>query len=120
MKKRDFFLVFLTLTLVFLQTRPLSSQNFSGGFSFILPVNDSLPQRFLPSFPAKMIVEADRVTASGGQFITNGKPIKFWGVNIVAAGAFPPKDKAAAIAAHLRKMGVNLVRFHCPISIVPK
>ncbi len=112
MKKRPFFLVCLTLTLVFLQTRPLSSQPFSGGFSFTLPYNDSLPQRFLPSFPAKNILEADRVTASGGQFIVGGKPIKFWGVNIVAAGAFPPKDKAVAIAARLRKMGVNLVRFH--------
>ena len=112
MKKRPFFLACLTLTLVFLQTGPLSSQPFSGGFSFILPVNDSSAQRFLPSFPAKTIVEADRVTTSGGQFIVGGKPIKFWGVNIVAGGAFPPKDKAAAIAARLRKMGVNLVRFH--------
>lgn len=112
MTKRQYLPKFFLYILVFLQTGPLSSQPFSGGFNFNLPANDSLPQRFLPFFPAKTIAEADRITASGSQFMVGSKPIKFWGVNIVAAAAFPPKDKAVAIAARLRKMGVNLVRFH--------
>jgi hypothetical protein len=102
----------LVLVLVFLQNDPLSSQNFSGGFNFTLPTNDSSMQRFLPAFPAKTIGEADRVTPSGDKFMVANKPIRFWGVNIVASAAFPPKDKAPVIAARLRKMGVNLVRFH--------
>lgn len=87
-------------------------QNFSGGFNFNLPEFDGTAQTFLPAFPAYTIGEAQRVKAQGEQFIAGGQPIRFWGVNIVAAAAFPPKDKAAGIAARLRKMGVNLVRFH--------
>jgi hypothetical protein len=105
-------LITLTLTLICLQSPPLSSQTFSGGFNFTLPTNDSTAQRFLPSFPAKTIVEADRVTVLGDKFMVANKPIRFWGVNIVAAAAFPPKDKAPVIAARMRKMGINLVRFH--------
>jgi Carbohydrate binding domain/Secretion system C-terminal sorting domain len=95
-----------------LTNTPLSSQNFSGGFNFNLPFNDSTPQRFLPLFPAKMLGESDRVSVTGSQFTVGGKPIRFWGVNIVASAAFPDKAKAPVIAARLRKMGVNLVRFH--------
>jgi len=90
------------------------TQNFSGGFNFALPAFDSSAQKFLPSFPAYRITEAHRVHAgSKGQFqLPDSRPIRFWGVNITAAGAFPAKNKAAGIAARLRKMGVNLVRFH--------
>jgi len=88
------------------------AQNFPGGFNFNLPAFDSTTQTFLPKFPAYTIGEAERVTVQGEQFMATGQPVRFWGVNIVAAAAFPPKDKAPGIAARLRKMGVNLVRFH--------
>lgn len=88
------------------------TQNFSGGYSFALPPYDSSAQLFLPEFPAKIIGESERVIVEGAQFMSGGVPIRFWGVNITAAAAFPPKAQAAAIAARMRKMGINLVRFH--------
>ena len=98
--------------ILFLQLH-LPAQNFDGGFPFFLPYYDSSAQEFLPEFPAFTIEEAHRVSASpGGQFHAGGEPIRFWGVNIVSGACFPEKEKAPAIAARMRKMGINLVRFH--------
>lgn len=99
--------------LLFVVQHALFAQNFDGGFSFFLPYYDSSAQEFLPEFPAYTIEEAHRVsTGPGGQFYADGESVRFWGVNIVAAACFPEKDKAPAIAARMRKMGINLVRFH--------
>ena len=77
-----------------------------------MPTTDSTTQKFLPNFPAKTVSDADRVSVSGDKFLVGGNPIRFWGVNIVAAAAFPDKAKAPIIASRMRKMGINLVRFH--------
>ena len=90
----------------------LSAQNFSNGYSFVLPFNDTTPSVFLPIFPKKAISDAERVTVNGPNFIVSGKPYRFWGVNLVAGGAFPTKTVAPSIAGRMRKMGINLVRFH--------
>ena len=91
---------------------PLFSQNFSGGYHFVLPEFDSTSQLFLPQFPAVNIDESMRITAAGPQFKAGGIPVRFWGVNITSSGVFPEKSQAPAIAARMRKMGINLVRFH--------
>ncbi len=89
------------------------SQNFSGGFNFNLPWNDSTTQKFLPKFPITKIVDGKFVTADeNGNFVLDEKPIRFWGGNCVASGAFPSKDLAPGIAGRMRKMGINLIRFH--------
>ena len=93
-------------------TPSVFGQNFTGGFNFFMSAYDSTDVDFLPKFPAKMIGEADRVTVKGDHFEVSGVPFKFWGVNCGAMSAFPPKDKARAIAQRMRKMGINLVRFH--------
>lgn len=90
----------------------LSAQNFSNGYNFVLPFNDTTPSVFLPIFPKKAITDADRVTVNGSNFIVGGKSYRFWGVNLVAGGAFPTKTLAASLAGRMRKMGINLVRFH--------
>jgi hypothetical protein len=87
-------------------------QNFSGGYNFPLPFNDSTTQFFLPDFPKKSIEEAERVSTNGDKFFSKGKQIRFWGVNISASACFPSKTNAEAVAGRLRKMGVNLVRIH--------
>ena len=103
----------LSFSLALLATLSLTAQNFEGGFPFFLPYYDSSAQLFLPEFPAYSIGEAHRVsTGPGGQFYAGGEPIRFWGVNIVSGACFPEKSLAPAIAARMRKMGVNLVRFH--------
>jgi hypothetical protein len=43
---------------------------------------------------------------------TNGKRIKFWGVNIADKRCFPKHAEADRLAAYWAKYGVNAVRFH--------
>jgi hypothetical protein len=91
----------------------VKAQNFPNGFNFVLPPFDSTSQQFLPVFPARAIVNEQAVTIGpDGHFTVAGKPVRFFGVNIVADAAFPEKTLAFSIAGRLRKMGINLVRFH--------
>ena len=87
-----------------------TAQTFDNGYHFYLPPNDSTTQRFLPTFPKKA-ADSYVTTNADGQFMADGQPIRFWGMNMAYGACFPDKDKAAMIAARLRKMGVNLVRF---------
>lgn len=89
----------------------LLPQNFSNGFNFNLPWNDSTTQQFLPAFPVLKINDFIKINSSGN-FSVNGSTIRFWGTNFVADGAFPEKSKAPAVAGRYRKMGFNLVRMH--------
>jgi hypothetical protein len=41
-----------------------------------------------------------------------GRRIRFFGTNLTATACFPDKADAPKIAAHLRKLGVNVIRFH--------
>lgn len=107
-KKLLFLLIFLPL-----YSHELPAQNFSGGFSFNMPANDTTSGAFLPQFPAKPITGSDFVTInSDGSFAVNGKPIRFWGTNFVGNASFPDKHKSYYIAGRMRKLGINLVRFH--------
>lgn len=89
----------------------LQAQSFSNGFNFYLPPGDSTEQEYLPYFPAEPITNFINV-GSSGHFESNENPIRFWGVNLTAGACFPYKEKAAFVAARMRKMGINLVRFH--------
>jgi len=101
------FFFFLILTICGL------AQNFSGGFNFYLPYEDTSSSRFLPTFIKQTITNDKFIEINnGGNFIYNGSPIRFWGTNLVAGSAFPDKNKAWFIAGRMRKLGFNLVRFH--------
>ncbi len=102
----------ITLIFVTFLSHSLISQNFSNGFNFNLPHNDNTPSVYLPNFPAKNITDAERVSVQGENFMVAGKPYRFWGVNLTTLGCFPLKENAPKMAARMRKMGINLVRFH--------
>ncbi|MCI0695958.1 carbohydrate binding domain-containing protein [candidate division KSB1 bacterium] len=53
-----------------------------------------------------------RVDTDGHFRFVDGTPIRFVGVSLVAAGAFPDSITARMIAKRLAKFGVNLVRLH--------
>lgn len=100
-----------SLLVLMLLSAWVDAQNFSGGFNFVLPAQDTTNQLFLPQFPATSI--RDFITTdSDGHFKSAGQTIRFWGVNVVSGACFPVKEKAPWIAGRIRKMGINLVRFH--------
>lgn len=89
----------------------LQAQNFSNGYHFLMPPNDSTTQRFLPIFEKKPITDFVAVSTEG-EFLINDIPIRFWGVNFVTGACFPDIGDASNIVGRMRKMGINLVRFH--------
>jgi hypothetical protein len=90
-----------------------AAQSFTGGFNFALPAIDTFSVSFLPSFPKRAIGSQEYVTVgAGGHFYVGSEPLRFFGTNCVADGAFPPLDEVRFIAGRLRKMGYNLVRLH--------
>src|SRR5450631_3722118 len=53
------------------------------------------------------------IRASGGHFIDEkGTRVRFFGVDCTATACFPTHEVATRAAAHFRRLGVNLVRFH--------
>lgn len=89
----------------------VNAQEFTNGFDFTLPPFDSTTQEFLPHFQKKTISEFIK-TSPKGNFKSGDKIIRFWGVNLTTGACFPAKSIAQKIAARMRKMGINLVRFH--------
>ncbi len=91
----------------------VNAQNFDNGFNFNLPHDDSTTVEFLPQFPKTPITDSDFISSdNSGNFLRNGEPIKFFGGNLTTQGAFPSKSDAEKIAGRMRKMGINLIRFH--------
>lgn len=90
-----------------------SAQSFQDGYPFSLPALDTFAVRFLPTFPARAIGPQEFISVGAdGHFAVNGAPIRFFGTNCVADGAFPQQANSWFVAGRLRKMGYNLVRFH--------
>ena len=53
------------------------------------------------------------IRAGGGHFVDgSGQRVRFFGVNCTATACFPTHDVATRAALHLRRLGVNVVRFH--------
>ena len=86
-----------------------------GWFPFVIPWNDAshtvTDMSYMNVCPAG---KNGRIVPRDGHFVeqTTGKRVRFLAVNMVAAAAFPSHADADATAAHLAKLGVNLVRFH--------
>ena len=79
---------------------------------FSIPWNDA-ETNSLSDMSVLNASPADRwVTATNGHLETSGVPIRFLGVNLTFAAAFPDHVAANALAARLAKLGVNCVRFH--------
>jgi len=59
------------------------------------------------------IEESGRIETKAGVFVTaQGRPIRFFGVNIAASQAFPSAEEAELLARRLAKGGVNIARLH--------
>lgn len=87
-----------------------------NSFPFAIPWDDALAgtandASFLNVKPAG---RNGRIVRKGAEFVeeVTGKAVRFFGTNLGARAAFPLKEDAPKIAAHLAKMGINIVRFH--------
>lgn len=93
----------------------LLAAGLQGWFPFVIPWNDASKTptdlSYLNVMPAG---RNGRIVSRNGHFYeaASGNRVRFMAVNMVAAAAFPSHHDADLTAAHLAKLGVNLVRFH--------
>lgn len=85
-----------------------------GYFPFWVPWTDASPtfidMSFLNAEPAGA---SGRTAIRDGRFVDGkGDRLRLLGSNITFAAAFPEKEQAEAIAGYLRKLGMNVIRFH--------
>ena len=90
------------------------SKDTPGWFEFVVPGLDAsqtpVDMSFLNRNPAG---DSGFVQVEGSHFVDGaGERLRFLGTNLTFGKAFPPKDVAEKLAAHMRKLGINVVRFH--------
>jgi len=89
-------------------------------FPFVLPWDDASPSIVSISHD-KPAGAHGFVTARDGHLYAGDKRIRFFGVNICFAAAFPEHADAEKIAARMARFGINCVRFHhMDTSITPR
>ncbi len=85
-----------------------------GWFDFVIPDSDTTHNAVDMSFLNEDIAGGSGfVKVDNGHFIDgNGDRIRFFGTNLTFSSCFPEKETAVLIAGRLRKLGMNVVRFH--------
>jgi len=85
----------------------------ANGFPYTIDPTDTSASPYLPSLPtgdagAHGFLGAD---GEGNYRFDDGTPARFFGTTFQWGACFPDSTSAVATARHLRKLGVNLVRF---------
>jgi hypothetical protein len=85
-----------------------------GWFDFVIPDSDTTATPVDMSFlNEKVAGGAGFVSVKDGHFFDgNGNRIRFFGTNLTFSSCFTDKETAKNIAGRLRKLGMNVVRFH--------
>ena len=82
-------------------------------FPFVMSADDAGPvQVDISSWNHKPAGKLGFVRAENGHLYAGAERIRFLGVNVVFAGAFPEHGEADKTAARLARFGINAVRFH--------
>ena len=109
---------------IFVTTLSLLLTLWIAGFETEVKAQDTLVPFHVPgddasetvtSFAANVPADAGSkgfVEIRDGKFSVGGKRQRFWGVNLCFSANFPTHQQATKIAAHFRKLGLNIVRFH--------
>jgi hypothetical protein len=85
-----------------------------GWFDFVIPDSDTLNNSVDMAFLNVGLAGASGfITVKDGHFVDGkGERIRFFGTNLTFSSCFPDKKTATLIAGRLRKLGMNVVRFH--------
>ncbi len=107
-------LIFVSVVLMMTACQQTDQTREYGWFDFVIPDLDSSATAADMSFlNSEVAGSSGFITVKDGHFIDGrGERIRFFGTNLAYGSAFPDKETAAAIAARLKKLGMNVVRFH--------
>lgn len=100
-----------------LSLAPGQAQNLTDSrFTYVLPWDDATPGTVndLSGLNAKPAGVHGRIVVKDGHFVESGtgRRIRFFGINFCAQNDFPTHSDADKVAAHLAKLGFNVVRIH--------
>lgn len=92
---------------------PVETRSY-GWFDFVIPDSDTTQNAVDMSFLNEKIAgESGFIKVQDGHFVNGkGERIRFFGTNLTFSSCFPDKETAKNIAGRLRKLGMNVVRFH--------
>jgi hypothetical protein len=95
------------------QKAPVEKREY-GWFEFVIPDSDTTHNIVDMSFLNEGVAGSSGfVKVDNGHFVDGkGAHIRFFGTNLTFSSAFPDKETAVLIAGRLRKLGMNVVRFH--------
>lgn len=107
-RKGPFFLLSLAATMLAM------AAGANVRFPFVLPLGDSSKTVVdVSALNPAPLAEDSRIGVRRGHFFDrSGRRVRFLAVNVTAGSCFPPKERAPAIAARMRKFGINCVRLH--------
>ncbi len=85
-----------------------------GWFDFVIPDLDTTETVVDMSFLNSEIAgSSGLITLKDGHFADgNGNRIRFFGDNLTFGSCFPDKETATALAVRLKRLGMNVMRFH--------
>lgn len=85
-----------------------------GWFDFVIPDTDTTRNAVDMSFLNNGLAGSSGfVTVKNGHFVDGkGERIRFFGTNLTFSSCFTDKETARQIAGRLKKLGMNVVRFH--------
>jgi len=110
-----FMLIFLLFILVIPACNNASDETRKyGWFDFVIPDSDTTRNAVDMSFLNDGIAGSSGfVTVKDGHFVDGkGTRIRFFGTNLTFSSCFPDKETSKQIAGRLKKLGMNVVRFH--------
>ena len=82
-------------------------------FPFVIPGDDaSKSATDFSSLNARPAGADGFVRIVDGHFATDAGRLRIWGVNTCFGADYPSHEDAAAVAAHMAKLGINAVRMH--------
>jgi len=92
----------------------LRAQALVNPFTFVIPSYDSTSSAWLPSMPIDDVEGRGWLRSSGDGHLewSDGTRARFVGAGLIGSACFPDSLGAIAMAGHLRKLGVNMVRFN--------
>ncbi|MBN1342686.1 MAG: carbohydrate binding domain-containing protein [Phycisphaerae bacterium] len=85
-----------------------------GAFPFAMPALDASKTSVdVSALNGGPLGDKDRISVKDGHFVrADGQRVRMVGVNLSFGANFPTHEDAEAVAAHLAKFGVNVVRHH--------
>ena len=85
----------------------------TNSYPFNIPLDDTTQSEYLPNYPKEIAGKHGFLlkTDDGNFKFEDGTPVKFFGTALSFGAAFPDSLSAINTAGHLRKLGINLVRF---------